>query len=140
MAVSLNTLTSAEGIPPGEGERMQPIAEATVPVVAGRQLVLVRSVDPDAVPLTLGLILQLEKHGIRVTPLDDIELGSRRAVPSTTAGALLILVAAGDSLDRLRSQAEQQVSRPAELRLVTSYGNHPRTSVAVFSFEDRKSS
>jgi hypothetical protein len=142
MAVSLNTLTSAEGIPPGEGERLQPITEATLPVVASRQRVLIRSVDPDAVPLTLGLILQLEKHGIHVAALDDFELGSRTAVPSTatTANALLILVAAGDSPDRLRWQAEQQVSRPSDLRLVASYGNHPRTSVAVFSFEDRERS
>ncbi len=135
MAVSLTTLTSAESMLPGNDARMLAIAEATIPVTAGHPLVLVRSLDSEAMSLTTGLILQLEKHGIRVnvSTLDERALGDRRLVTST-AGALVILVAAGDSLDRLRRQAEQQMSQPGELRLVTSYGTHPRTLAAVFSY------
>jgi hypothetical protein len=114
---------------------MLAISEPTIRAVAGRSPVLVQNVDPKAAPFVYGLALQLEKNGIRVMapPSEQTRFGQRR-VGHAVEGSLGLLVASGDNLENLRHEAQENVSHPAGVRLVAAYGEHPQTSIAVFSY------
>ena len=135
LAVSITNLPSIDLSGPNVSDQagMIAIGTPTAAAVLNRGPVLVETVNPKAASLAQGLKLYLEKRGIRfvVSESEAFRFGRHRLAQGGEEPTVL-LVAAGDSVDRLRRIAMEKAPSQTDLELITSFGNHPTRTIAVF--------